>query len=422
MRRGGMSAATSTLRRRTMPRSTTHWRAAAEKPGIGGRQAGGGQGVHQLGERLLVVDPAEELPDGEEVLDVVDQRRAGEGHEQRARGEGPDALGEPQHVLRALRGLVLDEVRLVDDHPAEAELAEPADVPVEHLVVDDDDVGEAVDGVAVALDRGGLAAGGPQAGLAHPVRLDDVGHDDEQGIGLRRLGGEQRLGRLAQPRLVGEQEGPVTLRGRGDQPGLVRHELAAAGRRAGRRARAGACTTEAPSPARSNERSSGPRSSQPPAAWAGVRSAARPRSRGPGTGSPSVARRPTAAPRRAWWARRPAPRRARGLLGLGLDARLAQHVALERPGVVGDDGVLAEQRQERRVADGGLRQGGRDVVETLELLGAPCVADVLLRADAGALLAQHQGDGLELRAGGRRDPAAAQGGLGRPRRRGRART
>ena len=29
-----------------------------------------------------------------------------------------------------------------------------------------------------------------------------------------------------------------------------------------------------------------------------------------------------------------------------------------------------EQRQERRVADGGLRQGGRDVVETLELLGA----------------------------------------------------
>ena len=52
---------------------------------------------------------------------------------------------ELQHVLRALRGLVLDEVRLVDDHAAEAEVAEPADVPVEDLVVDDDDVGEAVD-------------------------------------------------------------------------------------------------------------------------------------------------------------------------------------------------------------------------------------------------------------------------------------
>ena len=68
---------------------------------------------------------------------------------------GPDPLGELQHVLRALRGLVLDEVRLVDDHAAEAEVAEPADVAVEHLVVDDDDVGEAVDRVAVAVDHGG---------------------------------------------------------------------------------------------------------------------------------------------------------------------------------------------------------------------------------------------------------------------------
>ena len=32
MRRAGMSAATSSLRRRTMPRSITHWRAVAEKP------------------------------------------------------------------------------------------------------------------------------------------------------------------------------------------------------------------------------------------------------------------------------------------------------------------------------------------------------------------------------------------------------
>ena len=51
-----------------------------------------------------------------------------------------------EHVLGALRRLVLDEVRLVDDHAAEAEVAEPADVAVEDLVVDDDDVGEAVDG------------------------------------------------------------------------------------------------------------------------------------------------------------------------------------------------------------------------------------------------------------------------------------
>ena len=110
---------------------------------------------HQLGARLLVVDPAEELPDRAEVLDVVDQRGAGQRHQQRARGAGPDPVGQLEHVLRALRLLVLDEVGLVDHHAAEADVAEPADVSVEHLVVDDHDVGEGVDRVAVAVDHGG---------------------------------------------------------------------------------------------------------------------------------------------------------------------------------------------------------------------------------------------------------------------------
>src|SRR3546814_10800618 len=48
-------------------------------------------------------------------------------------------------LLRALRRLVLDVVRLVDDHPAEAVGAEPAEVAVEDLVVDDEHVGPAVD-------------------------------------------------------------------------------------------------------------------------------------------------------------------------------------------------------------------------------------------------------------------------------------
>src|SRR3954453_4310959 len=137
--------------------------------GGGGGQAGLLQRVHQLADRLRVVDPAEELPDGPEVLDVVDQRGAGEGHQQRPRGARPDALGELEDVLGPLGALVLDEVRLVDDHPPEAEVAEPADVAVEHLVVDDDDVGEAVDRVAVALDDRGRAVRCPQAGLARPV-------------------------------------------------------------------------------------------------------------------------------------------------------------------------------------------------------------------------------------------------------------
>ena len=174
------------------------------------RQLGLLERVHQLAARLLVVDPAEELPDGPEVLDVVDQRSPGQRHQQRPPGEGPDALGEFQHVLRALRGLVLDEVRLVDDHPAEAEVADPVDVAIEHLVVDDDDVGEAVDGLTVAVDRRGLAIGRPQTDLAHPVRLHDVRDDTQQRIRVGGLRGEQRLRGLAQARLVGEQEGAVT--------------------------------------------------------------------------------------------------------------------------------------------------------------------------------------------------------------------
>ena len=151
--------------------------------------------------------------------------RPGEGHEQRVGAAGADPLGEREDVLRALRGLVLDEVRLVDDHPAEAVLAEPADVPVEDLVVDDDDVGEAVGGVAVAVDDGRRAARGPQLGLVGPVRLDDVGDDDEQREGAGGVGGEERLRRLAQARLVGEEERAVALGGGRDDLGLVVHQL-----------------------------------------------------------------------------------------------------------------------------------------------------------------------------------------------------
>ena len=43
--------------------------------------------------------------------------------------------------------------------PRKPKVAEPADVAVEHLVVDDDDVGEAVDGLAVAVHDGGRAVG-----------------------------------------------------------------------------------------------------------------------------------------------------------------------------------------------------------------------------------------------------------------------
>ena len=95
-------------------------------------------------------------------------------------------------------------------------------------------------------------------------------------------------------------------------------------------------------------------------------------------------------------------------------------LALERPGRVGDDGVLGEQREERGVADGGLREDRRDAVEALELLGPVRLAAGLVGPDAGALLAQQQGDDLELRARRRASPGRA-GRPPRPRgRRGRA--
>ena len=117
--------------------------------------------------------------------------------------------------------------------------------------------------VAVAVDHGGGPVGRPEAGLAGPVRLDDVGDDDQQRVGVRGLGGEQRLGGLAEAGLVGEQERAVARRGRRDHLRLVRHQLQAAGRPPRGRARAASMQDVAALPAYSKDRNSGPSSSQP---------------------------------------------------------------------------------------------------------------------------------------------------------------
>ena len=56
------------------------------------------ESLHELAARFVLVDPSEELPDREEVLDVVDQRRAGERHEQRTHRAHPDPLRQLEHV------------------------------------------------------------------------------------------------------------------------------------------------------------------------------------------------------------------------------------------------------------------------------------------------------------------------------------
>ena len=63
------------------------------------------------------------------------------------------------------------------------------------------------------------------------------------------------------------------------------------------------------------------------------------------------------------------------------------------------------------VADGGLREDRRDPVEALELLGPVGVAAGLVRPDPGVLLAHQQCDDLELRAHRGRHAAALGGRL-----------
>ena len=313
-------------------------------------------------------------------------------------------------MLGALRGLVLDEVRLVDHHAAEAEVAQPADVAVEHLVVDDHDVGEAVEvspspwiTVAALLRR-------PQLGLARPVGLDHVGHHDEQRVGVGGLRREQRLRGLAQARLVGQQEGAVTRpRRRPTTRAWCVHQLEALGgvqrdglgqRHAGRGA----------APPCSKERSSGPISSQPAS-----------RGRGPG-------------------ARRSGEVGGEERVGqLAGDHRLRHDAALGGGGGYGRarrSGLLRHARSRRRSASrgGALRAASEtsassassassEVSRTAVLARIVAMPSSRLSCsarwvsvrpavglDPGALLAHQQRDHLELGADRRHDRARA----GRP--------
>ena len=74
------------------------------------------------------------------------------------------------------------------------------------------------------------------------------------------------------------------------------------------------------------------------------------------------------------------------------------------------DGVLGEQREQRRVAGGGLREDQRDPVEALEHRGPAGVA-ADLRPHPGPLLARQDRHDLELRAVRRQHAPALRCGL-----------
>ena len=308
-----------------------------------------------------------------------------------------------QDVLGALGLLVLDEVGLVDHHRAEAELPQPADVAVEDLVVDDHDVGEAVDVVAVAVDHGDLAVGRPDRGLARPVGLHDVGDDGEQRERVGGLRGEQRLRGLAEARLVGEQEGAVPV-GRGlDQLGLVEHQLAPRGH---------------PDVARLGQR----HARRAPAVLEGAEQRTEqlpgrePARLGPalvGGGEVGDEERVGEPPLDDGLGDHPAIAGEQlGLVRLGLLLLLElhaggrDHLAAQLLGGVGDGGVLGEQGEQRGVAGRGLGQDRGHAVEPLELVGLLGLGELGVGLDPGPLLADQERDDLELGARGRRDRPA----------------
>ncbi len=98
-------------------------------------------------------------------------------------------------------------------------------MPVEYLVVDHHDVGEAVNRLTVPVDHGHRLTGRPPCRLTRPVGLHHVGHDGQQREGVRHLRGQQCLCGLAEPRLVCQQEGPVACRHSSQQPRLMHHQV-----------------------------------------------------------------------------------------------------------------------------------------------------------------------------------------------------
>ena len=351
---------------------------------------------HQVVADPLVLDPAEELPDRPEVVDVVDERRAGQRHQQRPRDPAAHPLGDLDDLLRALRLLVLDVVRLVDHHAAEAVLAHPADVTVEHLVVDHHDVGEAVDRVAVTVDHRHRAVGSPACRLARPVGLHHVGDDAEQRIGAGDLRGEQRLRRLAEAGLVGQQEGPVTLGDRGQHLRLVGHQLEVgrqhqlpllgqlhAGRGARDRVLEGVEDGADQVPA------------DQPADRLGLRGRAvvGDQERVGELGRHDRLRdHPPLGP----VAGRVLLRRKDGFLG-DLEPGGLGHLALPAAGALGDLGVLLEEVEERRVAGRDLGEDLPDAVEAAHQVVALALAHLGVGLHPRALLAREQRDRLVAR-------------------------
>ena len=163
----------------------------------------------------------------DQLLGAVQDRRAGEREPQRVVGE---PLGQLERRLRPRRARVLQVVRLVQNERARLQLGQRVGVPVEDVVVEDDDLRLAglvrPGGFRAAAQHRDAAVRQPVLRLALPDELHArrAHHDGREGV--VRLDRGERLYRLAEALLVGD-EGAAPLERVADSGALEGVELAA---------------------------------------------------------------------------------------------------------------------------------------------------------------------------------------------------
>ncbi|MEA2144081.1 MAG: SWI/SNF-related matrix-associated actin-dependent regulator of chromatin subfamily A-like protein 1, partial [Solirubrobacteraceae bacterium] len=146
-----------------------------------------------------------EAPDdpqlADQLLGVVEHGGPGQREAQPLVGDG---AREAADGLRALGLRVLAVVRLVDDERSRAQAGELVAVGGDDLVVDDRDVAGGRDG-DTPLNHRDAAVRQPAARLALPVELERRRADDHCGEGVVGLQRGERLDRLAEALLVGQE-------------------------------------------------------------------------------------------------------------------------------------------------------------------------------------------------------------------------
>ena len=160
------------------------------------------------------LQPAEHAQLRDELLGAVQDRRAGERQPQRALGQ---LLRQLERRLRARGARVLHVVRLVEDQRARLELGQPLGVPVEDVVVEDDDLGRRPPprsrprrcGRRAPRRCGSAASAAPRAPRSSFMlagQTTTVGNASSASMRRERLDG------LAEPLLVGDERAPALER------------------------------------------------------------------------------------------------------------------------------------------------------------------------------------------------------------------